>query len=92
MSVINEHNPSILLILIEMMHLPKQNDSTTFGKIRTTYVKIIFSKQSSRSMLWGDISRQEFSRIFINLNYLIKMILIKLKNENVQDEFTEWLL
>ena len=81
-----EHNPSILLI-IDMMYLPKQNEPT-FGKIKQL-LKIIFSNNHT-IYLWGPIEKE--------LKHFYKFELFDksdinctcIKERNIQDEFTSY--
>ena len=79
-----EHNPSILLI-IEMMYLPKQNEPT-FGKIKQL-LKIIFSNNHT-IYLWGPIEKE--LKHFYKFELFDKSDINCIKERNIQDEFTSY--
>ncbi|CAF2025462.1 unnamed protein product [Rotaria magnacalcarata] len=79
-----ENNPSILLI-IEMMHLPKRNDPT-FVKIKLL-LKIIFSNNHT-IYLWGNI-KKELGH-FYQFELFDENYINSVEERNIEDEFKRY--
>ena len=79
-----ENNPSILLI-IEMMHLPKQSEPT-FIKIKQL-LKTIFSKNRT-IFLWGSIKKE--LKHFCKFELFDEDDINSIEERNTQDEFKRY--